>query len=79
MLGPEHPDLAVTLNNLAVLCKSQGDYQQAEAMYRRALAILEKAFDPHHPKVISCRKNFAALRRFRAVKKNGSPRLNSSL
>jgi hypothetical protein len=63
LLGSKHPDVAMTLNNLAVLSKSRGRYVEAEAMYRRAIAIFEQLLDASHPKVISCRKNFASLMR----------------
>ncbi len=39
ILGEEHPDYATSLNNLAGLYKSTGDYAQAEPLYRQALAI----------------------------------------
>ena len=38
-LGPEHPDTATSLNNLAGLYHAQGKYEQAEPLYQRALAI----------------------------------------
>ena len=41
-LGPEHPDTAGSLNNLASLLESKEDYASAELLYRRALAIAEK-------------------------------------
>jgi tetratricopeptide (TPR) repeat protein len=46
-LGITHPDTAMTLNNLALLYKQQGNerYPQAEALYRRALDILERGRD----------------------------------
>jgi len=40
--GPDHPNVATSLNNLAVLYKAQGKYAQAEPLYKRALAIREK-------------------------------------
>ena len=63
VLGPEHPDVAMTLNNLAVLCKANENYAEAEALYARSLAIFEQALGPQHPKVITCRKNYAGLLR----------------
>ncbi len=48
-LGPEHPDTAGSLNNLAVLYRAMGDYAKAEPLYRRALAIREKALGKEHP------------------------------
>ena len=48
-LGPEHPDVATSLNNLAVLYRAQGRYAEAEPLYQRALKIREKALGPEHP------------------------------
>src|SRR6516165_1129016 len=42
-LGPEHPDTAGSLNNLAALYQSTGAYAKAEPLFERALAIAEKA------------------------------------
>ena len=50
-LGPDHPDVAKALNNLAVLYQKQGRYAEAEPLYKRALAIREKALGPDHPDV----------------------------
>jgi tetratricopeptide (TPR) repeat protein len=63
LLGSIHPDVAMTLNNMAVLSKTRGRYVEAEAMYRRAMAIFEQSLGTAHPKVIICRKNFASLMR----------------
>jgi tetratricopeptide (TPR) repeat protein len=41
-LGPEHPDVATSLNNLAVLYRVQGRYTEAEVLYKRSLEITEK-------------------------------------
>jgi cellulose biosynthesis protein BcsQ len=48
-LGPDHPTIAIILNNLANLYASQGKYEQAEPLYQRALAIREKALGLEHP------------------------------
>jgi tetratricopeptide (TPR) repeat protein len=42
VLGEEHPDVATSLNNLAVLLKTQGKYDEAEPLYRQSLAIDRK-------------------------------------
>lgn len=34
--GPNHPDVATSLNNLAELYKAQGRYRQAEQLNKRA-------------------------------------------
>jgi hypothetical protein len=57
----------MTLNNFAVFFKSQGKYDQAQAMCRRALSIFRKALGSKHPKVITCRLNYASL--LRAMKR----------
>jgi tetratricopeptide (TPR) repeat protein len=48
VLGPEHPDTAVSLSNLAGLYQAVGEYAKAESLFERALTIREKA-DPEHP------------------------------
>ena len=42
-LGPEHPETAASLNNLAQLYREMGDYAKAEPLYQRALKILGKS------------------------------------
>ena len=42
-LGPDHPDVALNLNNLAALYWTRAEYDEAEPLFRRALAISEKA------------------------------------
>ena len=41
--------MSAPLNNLAGLYLSQGRYAEAEPLYKRALAITEKALGPDHP------------------------------
>lgn len=50
-LGPDHPDVALTLNNLAILYKNQALYAQAEPLYQRALHISEQTLGANHPEV----------------------------
>ncbi len=38
-LGPDHPDVAIDLNNLAGLYQVQGHFAEAEPLHQRALAI----------------------------------------
>jgi len=45
-LGPDHPDLAFTLDALAAIYYDQGQFADAQRTYRRALAILDKLGDP---------------------------------
>jgi hypothetical protein len=41
VLGPEHPDTLTSVSNLGSLLQSQGKYEEAEAMHRRALEEYE--------------------------------------
>ena len=59
--GPEHPNVALALNNLAVFLKGQGFYAEARPLYERALAIREKSLGPEHPFVASSLNNLAML------------------
>ena len=49
VLGGEHPNVATSLSNLALLYRAQGRYEQAAPLYARALAIREKVFGGEHP------------------------------
>jgi hypothetical protein len=55
--GPFSPDLANTLNNLAIVCEMRHKDQDAERCYRQAYAIATAAFAPYHPLVATSRKN----------------------
>jgi len=61
VLGPDHPDVAESLNDLAALYCHQGKYKEAEPLSQRALAITEKARGPEHPHVAIRLNNLAAL------------------
>jgi CHAT domain-containing protein len=63
MLGKEHPSVAHSLNNLAVLYQEMGNYSQAEPLYQRALAIYEKMLGKEHPSVAQSLNNLAELYR----------------
>ncbi len=51
LLGQYHPDVAISLNDLAVLCIALHKYEQVEPLCLRALAIQEQALGPDHPNV----------------------------
>src|SRR6266540_3334634 len=62
-LGPESPDVAQSLNNLAIIYRDKGDYAKAEPLVQRALAIREKALGPEHPDVAASLNILANLYR----------------
>ena len=50
-LGPQHPNIAILLNNLGDLYYTRRQYAEAESAYTRALTAQEKALGPSHPQV----------------------------
>jgi len=61
VLGPDHPDTATSLNNLAYLYQSQGSYDAARPLYDRALALRERVRGPDHPETATSINNLAYL------------------
>ncbi|CAM9120096.1 unnamed protein product, partial [Hapterophycus canaliculatus] len=51
ILGSDHPEVAYSLNNLALLLMAQGRFREAEPLHKRSLAIRENILGPHHPDV----------------------------
>jgi tetratricopeptide (TPR) repeat protein len=60
-LGADHPDVATSLNNLAVLYMSMGRYGEAEPLLKRSLAISEQQLGADHPHVAQSLNNLALL------------------
>ena len=56
-LGPLHPDLASTLNNLAIIAENTGRLGDAETFYRRAAAIALESLPADDPAVQASRQN----------------------
>lgn len=56
-LGPHHPELAHTLNNLGVVCERVGKRADAEQCYRRARDIAAAALPADHPFVLTSERN----------------------
>jgi CHAT domain-containing protein len=63
VVGPDHPNVATSLNNLAGLYHDMGNYAAAEPLYKRSLAIREKALGPDHPNVATSLNNLGELYR----------------
>jgi len=49
VLGEEHPDTASSYNNVAYNLNAQGRYEEAEPLFRKAVASMEKALGYDHP------------------------------
>jgi hypothetical protein len=59
--GPDHPNVAILLNNLAKLLQATNRLAEAEPLMRRALQILESGLPPDHPTLLTMRQNLEAL------------------
>ncbi len=60
-LDSQHPDIVVSLNNLAMLYKTQGLYQQAQLLFERALDINKKSLGFNHPNIALYINNLAGI------------------
>lgn len=60
-LGPRHPEVGVTLNNLAGVLGALGRFAQAEQVYRRAMGLFESTLGPRNPRLALCASNFADM------------------
>jgi tetratricopeptide (TPR) repeat protein len=56
-LGPRHPDLANTLNNLGIVCEMTRKFDDAEQYFRRAVSIARTSLPPDHPFVTTSHNN----------------------
>jgi tetratricopeptide (TPR) repeat protein len=77
--GPEHPDTAAIVNNLAMLYQDLGAYDKALQLYQRALAIKIKALGPEHPSIATNLNNLAELYRAMGAYEQALPLYQRSL
>ena len=61
VLGPNHPELGLSLNNLAEVYRLLARYSEAEPLYKRAIDIAEKALGPQHPTLALMLGNLALI------------------
>ena len=59
VLGPDHHEVAVNLNNLAAVLQRRGQLDQAAHLYQRALAAKEHTLGPDHPEIALTLNNLA--------------------
>jgi len=59
--GPDHPNVALSLGNLAELYEALEEYAEAEQLYKRSLEILEKEFGQDSPFLVNTLWNMASL------------------
>ena len=63
VFGPDHPKVAIRLNNLRSVLLKQGDVRGALQYAERALAIWEVMLGSDHPTTQRSRKNVEIARR----------------
>src|SRR6266568_4763212 len=73
VLGPDHPDVATNLNNLASLYRGQGKYAEAESLIGRALAINEQALGVEHLNTATILNNLASFYESRGKYEEAEP------
>jgi tetratricopeptide (TPR) repeat protein len=63
VLGEDHPETAISLDSMGMLCQAQGNADEAQRYFERALAIRRAAFGDHHPDVAISLAALGALSR----------------
>lgn len=77
--GPDHPDTAESLHNLATVYKLQGRYAASEPLFKRALSIYEKALGQNQPDTAACLGNLAVLYQAQAKYDDAEPLFEQAL
>jgi hypothetical protein len=60
-LGQDHPDTARSLNNLAILCFYEDNFEPAVRLMRQALTIYEAVLGARHPDTQASRQSLAVI------------------
>ena len=61
LLGPEHPNIATSLNNVSGILHKKGDLDEAEVLQRASLDMDQKLLGDEHPEVATGINNLATL------------------
>jgi Tetratricopeptide repeat len=61
VLGPDHLDVAKSLDHLADIYLDQQNFRGAEPLLKRRLAILEKVLGPNAPEVEDVHKQLLSI------------------
>jgi tetratricopeptide (TPR) repeat protein len=61
--GPDHPEIAIDVNNLGLVLHERGELDAAQAAHERALQIAEAAHGPDHPLVAAFVSNLGEVLR----------------
>ncbi len=59
--GPDHPNVATSVNNLGLVLRALGDLKGAKEHFARALSILRKSLGETHQSTATVRNNLELL------------------
>jgi tetratricopeptide (TPR) repeat protein len=59
VLGPDHPEILVSRNNLALAYQAAGRATEAIVLHERTVADMERVLGPDHPNTLTSRGNLA--------------------
>jgi len=78
-LPKDHPDIAGSLNNLALLYQREGLYEKAELLHVEALEIWRKTLPEGHPNIAASLNNLASLYQREGLYKKAEPLFEEAL
>jgi CHAT domain-containing protein/Flp pilus assembly protein TadD len=78
-LGDRHPDVTISLNNLALLYRAQGRFEEAESLYQESLDISREQLGDRHLLVAISLDNLASLYQAQGRFGEAEPLLQESL
>lgn len=79
VLGSVHPDVANSLNALALLSRIQNNFEQAEKFHLQALTIRKKTLGLEHPSTVISLNNLGVLYRIQGKYGQAAPLLQQAL
>ncbi|MCK4548031.1 MAG: CHAT domain-containing protein [Candidatus Eisenbacteria sp.] len=79
LLSEPHPEIALTLNDLAAVHYAQGDYAGAEGLFRQALAMRREVLGHLHPEVAGTVNNLAFLLQLQGAYAEAEPMFKDAL
>ena len=79
VLGNDHPNTLISINNMGVLLRSQGKLAEAEHYYREALEVQRRVLGDDHPNTLTSIINMGLLLRSQGKLAEAEPYLREAL
>jgi hypothetical protein len=83
LLGKEHPDTLMSMNNLVLVLSDQSKYEQAKEMQRQVLELTARVLGKEHPHTLTSMSNLAGVLRdqgrYRQAEENPQAELIDSM